>query len=36
LLSEHVYTCFFTNFVLEHNGEKLEELKEIESLENLD
>lgn len=20
LLSEHIYTCFFTNFVLEHDG----------------
>ena len=32
LLSEHIYTCFFTNYVLEHNGTKLNEFSELADL----
>ena len=31
-LSEHVYTCFFTNFYFEHNGAKLNEYTELAEL----
>ena len=32
LLNEHIYTCFFTNYVLEHNGQKLNEFSELAEL----
>ena len=28
LLNEHIYTCFFNNYVLEHNGQKLNKFSE--------
>ncbi len=31
-LSEHIYTCFFTNFYFEHNGERLNEYRELADL----
>jgi len=31
-LSEHVYTCFFTNFYFEHNGARLNEYTELAEL----
>ena len=31
-LSEHVYTCFFTNYYLEHNGVKLSDYDDISEL----
>ena len=31
-LSEHVYTCFFTNFYFEHNGQRLSDYIELSQL----
>jgi hypothetical protein len=31
-LSEHIYTCFFTNFCFEHNGSRLNEYQELAEL----
>jgi hypothetical protein len=31
-LSEHVYTCFFTNFYFEHAGNRLNEYSELSEL----
>ena len=31
-LSEHVYTCFFTNFYFEHNGQRLNDYTELSQL----
>ena len=31
-LSEHVYTCFFTNYYLEHNGVKLSDYSDLSEL----
>jgi len=31
-LLEHIYTCFFTNFCFEHNGERLNEYQELAEL----
>jgi len=31
-LNEHIYTCFFTNFYLEHNGDRLNEYSELSEL----
>lgn len=34
-LSEHVYTCFFTNYYLEHAGVKLSDYSDLSEM-NLD
>lgn len=31
-LSEHVYTCFFTNYYLEHQGKKLNDYNDLSDL----
>ena len=31
-LSEHIYTCFFTNFFFEHNGQRLNDYTELSQL----
>ena len=31
-LAEHVYTCFFTNYVLEHNGKELSDYSDLSEL----
>ena len=31
-LGEHAYTCFFTNYYLEHNGEKLSDYCDLAEL----
>jgi len=31
-LSEHVYTCFFTNYYLEHQGKKLSDYSDLSEL----
>ena len=31
-LSEHVYTCFFTNYYLEHNGVQLSDYSDLSEL----
>ena len=31
-LSDHVYTCFFTNFYFEHNGQRLSDYLELAQL----
>jgi len=31
-LSEHVYTCFFTNYYLEHQGNKLSDYSDLSEL----
>ena len=31
-LNEHIYTCFFTNFYFEHNGQPLNEYIELTEL----
>ena len=31
-LSEHAYTCFFTNYYLEHNGAKLSDYTDLAEL----
>lgn len=31
-LAEHVYTCFFTNYYLEHGGEKLNDYNDLSEL----
>ena len=31
-LAEHVYTCFFTNFYFEHNGQRLNDYIELSQL----
>lgn len=31
-LSEHVYTCFFTNYYFEHGGERLNDYTELAEL----
>ena len=31
-LAEHVYTCFFTNFYFEHNGQRLSDYIELSQL----
>ena len=31
-LSEHVYTCFFTNYYLEHMGVKLSDYSDLSEL----
>ena len=31
-LSEHIYTCFFTNFYFEHAGQRLNEYSELMEL----
>ena len=31
-LSEHVYTCFFTNYYLQHAGEKLSEYSDLSEM----
>ena len=31
-LSEHVYTCFFTNYYLEHQGTKLSDYSDLSEL----
>ena len=31
-LSEHVYTCFFTNYYLEHKGVRLSDYSDLQGL----
>jgi hypothetical protein len=31
-LSEHIYTCFFTNYYLEHNGKRLSDYSDLSEL----
>jgi len=31
-LNEHIYTCFFTNFYFEHNGQPINEYIELNEL----
>ncbi len=32
LINEHIYICFFKNYVLEQNGQKLNEFSELAEL----
>ena len=35
-LNEHVYTCFFTNYYLEHRGKKLSDYSDLSELEDIE